>query len=199
MTGSAGSADTVSERETIRARARLRLLHPARRLAAAPVPATRNSSVQRIVLLLDRQLEPEALCWAIEHVVVTGVVGQLDGPAQRDVRVDAVVTCIDAATWLADATGDELDDDRNPGSGRRRAGRLRRRARPTRVRCARRLAAVPLECGSRAHRLHGYPSSTRETTSRHCSSRCLRMGDAVNWPTLTHRCCVASRSTTTAE
>eukprot|EP01133_Synstelium_polycarpum_P025126 gene25126-30159_t len=81
MTGSAGSAGTVS--------------------------------VQRIVLLLDRQLEPEALCWAIEHVVVTGVVGQLDGPAQRDVRVDAVVTCIDAVTWLADATGDEaLDDDR---------------------------------------------------------------------------------------
>ncbi|MDJ0114722.1 cobalamin biosynthesis protein CobW, partial [Rhodococcus erythropolis] len=55
----------------------------------------------------------EALCWAIEHVVVTGVVGQVDGPAQRDVRVDAVVTCIDAQTWLADATGDEaLDDDR---------------------------------------------------------------------------------------
>ncbi|MDV7243918.1 MULTISPECIES: ribosome hibernation factor-recruiting GTPase MRF [Rhodococcus] len=72
-----------------------------------------RSSVQRIVLHLDRRLEPEAVCWAIEHVVVSGVVGQLDGTASRDVRVEAVITCIDAQTWLDDATGDEaLDDDR---------------------------------------------------------------------------------------
>lgn len=57
------------------------------------------------------QLEPEAFCWAIEHVDVVGVVGQLDGPATRDVRVDAVVACIDADTWLADATGDEAQGD----------------------------------------------------------------------------------------
>ncbi|KXF50670.1 cobalamin biosynthesis protein CobW [Rhodococcus sp. SC4] len=72
-----------------------------------------RSSVQRIVLHLDRRLEPEAVCWAVEHVAVSGVVGQIDGPASRDVRVDGVVTCVDAASWLADATGDEaLDDDR---------------------------------------------------------------------------------------
>ena len=72
-----------------------------------------RSSVQRIVLHLDRRLEPEAVCWAIEHVVVSGVVGQLDGTASRDVRVEAVITCIDAQSWLDDATGDEaLDDDR---------------------------------------------------------------------------------------
>ncbi|REE72824.1 G3E family GTPase [Rhodococcus wratislaviensis] len=72
-----------------------------------------RSSVQRIVLHLDRRLEPEAVCWAVEHVAVSGVVGQIDGPASRDVRVDGVVTCLDAGSWLADATGDEaLDDDR---------------------------------------------------------------------------------------
>ncbi|MFB9782453.1 ribosome hibernation factor-recruiting GTPase MRF [Rhodococcus baikonurensis] len=114
MTGGTGSAGTVSERETI-----LELAHGcvSCTLREDLLPLLRrlhsHSSVQRIVLLLDRQLEPEALCWAIEHIVVTGVVGQLDGPAQRDVRVDAVVTCIDAQTWLADATGDDaLDDDR---------------------------------------------------------------------------------------
>ncbi|MEE2031604.1 ribosome hibernation factor-recruiting GTPase MRF [Rhodococcus chondri] len=72
------------------------------------------STVDRIVLHLDPQLEPEALCWAVEHVVVAGVVGQIDGPAVRDVRIDGVVTCLDAATWLDDATGDV---DLRPGSG----------------------------------------------------------------------------------
>ncbi|MBS9373558.1 ribosome hibernation factor-recruiting GTPase MRF [Rhodococcus sp. B50] len=75
------------------------------------------STVDRIVLHLDPQLEPEALCWAVEHVVVSGIVGRVDGPASLDVRVDGVVTCLDAATWLEDATGDDelnerLDDDR---------------------------------------------------------------------------------------
>ncbi len=32
---------------------------------------------------------------------------QIDGPASRDVRIDGVVTCVDAATWMTDATGDE--------------------------------------------------------------------------------------------
>ncbi len=75
------------------------------------------STVDRIVLHLDPQLEPEALCWAVEHVVVSGIVGRVDGPASLDVRVDGVVTCLDAATWLEDATGDDElnerpDDDR---------------------------------------------------------------------------------------
>ncbi|GAA4488795.1 GTP-binding protein [Rhodococcus olei] len=70
-----------------------------------------RGSVRRIALHLDRRLEPEAVCRAIEDVHVSGVVGQLDGPASRDVRVEAVLTCVDAATWLADATGvDELGD-----------------------------------------------------------------------------------------
>ncbi|MFZ2528628.1 MAG: GTP-binding protein, partial [Rhodococcus sp. (in: high G+C Gram-positive bacteria)] len=76
-----------------------------------------RSTVDRIVLHLDPQLEPEALCWAVDHVVVAGIVGQIDGPAARDVRIDAVVTCLDAQTWLDDATGDidlrpGTDDDR---------------------------------------------------------------------------------------
>lgn len=72
-----------------------------------------RSSVHRVVLELDPALEPEAVCWAIEHVPVVGVVGQIDGPAARDVRVDAVVTCLDVDTWWAAVTGDEdLDDDR---------------------------------------------------------------------------------------
>lgn len=72
-----------------------------------------RSSVHRIVLHLDRQLEPEAVCWAVEHVLVPGVDGREVGPASRDVRVEAVVTCLDAQTWLDDATGDDaLDDDR---------------------------------------------------------------------------------------
>ncbi len=71
-----------------------------------------RSSVNRIVLAMDRALEPEALCWAVENVVITGVVGQVDGPASRDVRIDGVIDCLDAATWLADATGDDALADR---------------------------------------------------------------------------------------
>ena len=99
MTGSAGSAGTVSERETI-----LELAHGcvSCTLREDLLPLLRrlhsHSSVQRIVLLLDRQLEPETLCWAIEHVVVTGVVGQLDGPAQRDVPRRARGAGVPAAT-----------------------------------------------------------------------------------------------------
>ncbi|MBJ8340559.1 GTP-binding protein [Antrihabitans sp. YC3-6] len=71
-----------------------------------------RDSIDRIVLELDRTLEPEALCWAIENVEITGVVGQLDGPAARDVKIEAVLTCVDAADWLVDATGDDTLADR---------------------------------------------------------------------------------------
>ncbi|WP_042940097.1 ribosome hibernation factor-recruiting GTPase MRF [Rhodococcus sp. AW25M09] len=71
-----------------------------------------RSNVDRIVLAMDPALEPEALCWAVDNVVVAGVVGQIDGPASRDVRIDAVIGCLDAATWLADATGDDTLADR---------------------------------------------------------------------------------------
>ncbi|MEU1992892.1 GTP-binding protein [Nocardia gamkensis] len=82
---------------------------------------SQRESVDRIVLALDPAFEAEAVCQAIEHVVVAGVHGRVDGPAGRDVRVDAVVTCLDAGAWLADATGDDTlaerglaaaDDDR---------------------------------------------------------------------------------------
>ncbi|WP_373864719.1 ribosome hibernation factor-recruiting GTPase MRF [Nocardia pseudovaccinii] len=82
---------------------------------------TARGSVDRIVLELDSAFEAEAVCRAIENIVVTGVVGRVDGPAGRDVRVEAVLTCVDARTWLADATGEDTlaergsttaDDDR---------------------------------------------------------------------------------------
>lgn len=76
-----------------------------------------HSSVRRIVLHLDRALEPEALCWAVQHVEVAGVVGQIDGPASRDVRIEAVITCIDAGTWLDDATGDDTLADQAATAG----------------------------------------------------------------------------------
>lgn len=71
-----------------------------------------HSHIDRIVVLADPTLEPEELCWAIHNVPVTGVVGQIDGPAARDVRIEAVVACLDAGTWLADATGEDTLADR---------------------------------------------------------------------------------------
>ncbi|MEV2219130.1 GTP-binding protein [Nocardia vinacea] len=80
-----------------------------------------RESVDRIVLELDPAFEAEAVCQAIENIAVTGVVGRVDGPAGRDVRVEAVLTCVDARTWMADATGEDTlaerglataDDDR---------------------------------------------------------------------------------------
>ncbi|WP_433731355.1 ribosome hibernation factor-recruiting GTPase MRF [Nocardia sp. CA-129566] len=80
-----------------------------------------RDSVNRIVLELDPAFEAVAVCQAIENIPVAGVVGRVDGPAGRDVRVEAVLTCVDARTWLADATGADtlaergaatVDDDR---------------------------------------------------------------------------------------
>ncbi|MFI9401453.1 ribosome hibernation factor-recruiting GTPase MRF [Nocardia sp. NPDC052316] len=66
-----------------------------------------RDSVDRIVLALDPAFEAEAVCHAIEHVVVEGILGRVDGPAGRDVRIDAVLTFLDAGAWLADATGED--------------------------------------------------------------------------------------------
>lgn len=77
--------------------------------------------VRRIVLDLDDAFEAESVCEAVEHVVVTGMVGRPDAPASRDVRVHAVLACLDEESWFADATGDDtmaerglttVDDDR---------------------------------------------------------------------------------------
>lgn len=60
-----------------------------------------------VVLHLDPALEPEAVCFAL-----------MDEP----VRVEAVITVVDRATWLADATGGDLLADRGlsaaPGDDR---------------------------------------------------------------------------------
>ncbi|CAL9574284.1 putative protein [Actinosynnema sp. ALI-1.44] len=56
----------------------------------------------RVVVHLDPALEPEAVCYALREV---------------DVRVEAVITVVDRATWLADATGDDVLDDRGLGAG----------------------------------------------------------------------------------
>jgi G3E family GTPase len=57
--------------------------------------------------------EPEPICWAIDNVRVRVGEGYTDGPAARDVRIDAVLTCVDPISWLGHAIGDGgLDDGR---------------------------------------------------------------------------------------
>ena len=73
----------------------------------------RRDDVDRIVVHLAPWLEPEPICWAINHVRVSVGPGYLDGPAARDVDVHAVITCVDVERWLPRALGeDELDDGR---------------------------------------------------------------------------------------
>ncbi|WP_433504291.1 ribosome hibernation factor-recruiting GTPase MRF [Pseudonocardia halophobica] len=65
--------------------------------------------VRRVVLHLDPALEPEQVCWALAHVLVDG--GGAD-PGHGVVLTDlvdlrGVITAVDAARWLDDATGDE--------------------------------------------------------------------------------------------
>jgi G3E family GTPase len=78
------------------------LLPLLRRLSAAP-------DVARIVVRLDPALEPEAICWAIHHVLVD------DRPVDTDVRIEAVLTAIDVPTWLSDVSGDETLTERGLG------------------------------------------------------------------------------------
>ncbi|ADG79875.1 Cobalamin synthesis CobW domain protein OS=Tsukamurella paurometabola (strain ATCC 8368 / DSM/ CCUG 35730 / CIP 100753 / JCM 10117 / KCTC 9821 / NBRC 16120/ NCIMB 702349 / NCTC 13040) OX=521096 GN=Tpau_3290 PE=4 SV=1 [Tsukamurella paurometabola] len=66
----------------------------------------RRAGVRRIVIRLDPTLEAEALIDAIEHVVVE-MVGEVPGPAARDVEVAGVIGFLDGATWLDDALGEE--------------------------------------------------------------------------------------------
>ena len=75
------------------------LLPLLRRLCAAP-------DVDRIVVQLDPALEPETICWAIQHVVVD------DRPLADDVRIHAVIAAIDLPTWLVDCSGDEPMSER---------------------------------------------------------------------------------------
>jgi G3E family GTPase len=73
----------------------------------------RRDDVERIVVLLAPWMEPEPVCYAINHVRVHVGTGYIDGPPARDVEIRAVVACIDADTWLTQTLGnEELDDGR---------------------------------------------------------------------------------------
>jgi G3E family GTPase len=73
----------------------------------------RRADVERIVVHMSPWLEPEPICWAINHVRVSVGPGYADGPAARDVEITAVVTCVDSLTWLGRALGEaELNDGR---------------------------------------------------------------------------------------
>jgi G3E family GTPase len=72
----------------------------------------RREDIDRIVIQLAPWLEPEPVCWAIDNIDVHVGPGYTDGPASRDVRIEAVVTTVDSAVWLPQALGDEDLDDR---------------------------------------------------------------------------------------
>ncbi|BCI55465.1 hypothetical protein NIIDNTM18_47430 [Mycolicibacterium litorale] len=67
----------------------------------------RREDVTRIVVLLAPWLEPEPVCWSIDNVSVHVGPGYIDGPAGRDVSIEAVVTTVDTRVWLAQALGDD--------------------------------------------------------------------------------------------
>lgn len=71
----------------------------------------RRHDVDRIVIHLAPWLEPEPICWAIRHVRVSMGPGFIDGPAARDVEIDAVITCLDVERWLPQALGDVMLGD----------------------------------------------------------------------------------------
>ena len=74
---------------------------------------SRRAEVSRIVVHLAPLLEPEVICWAINHVRVAVGPGYLEGPAARDVVIAGVVTCVDDTEWLEQALcDDELPDGR---------------------------------------------------------------------------------------
>ncbi|OBF14104.1 GTP-binding protein [Mycobacterium sp. ACS4331] len=66
----------------------------------------RRADVERIVVHLAPWLEPEPICYAINHIRVRVGPEYIDGPAARDVRIAAVITCIDA-DWLSHSLGEE--------------------------------------------------------------------------------------------
>src|SRR5215813_11536236 len=58
--------------------------------------------VQRIVLHLDPALEPESVCWCIESIALDEDGAQCAGDF---VEIEAVISVLNGATWLHDATG----------------------------------------------------------------------------------------------
>jgi G3E family GTPase len=74
-----------------------------------------REDVTRIVLHLDSSLEPEAVCWALRDVVVAGS-GDTATTVADVADVEAVVTVVDRATWLTDASGDTALVERGLGA-----------------------------------------------------------------------------------
>lgn len=73
----------------------------------------RRDDVDRIVVHTAPWLEPESICWAINNIRVQVGPGYVDGPAARDVSIEAVLNCVDTTQWVTDATSDaELEDGR---------------------------------------------------------------------------------------
>ncbi|VEG58071.1 cobalamin synthesis protein CobW [Mycolicibacterium aurum] len=73
----------------------------------------RRDDVRRIIVDLPPWFEPEPVCWAINNVDVHVGPGYLDGPAARDVRIEATVSSVTTEDWLPQALGEEtLHDDR---------------------------------------------------------------------------------------
>lgn len=73
----------------------------------------RREDVDRIVVHLGRWIEPEPVCWAINNVEVRVGPGYPDGPAALDVGIEAVISVVEAESWLAQALSDDtFDDDR---------------------------------------------------------------------------------------
>lgn len=76
--------------------------------------------VSRLILHLDPILEPEQVCFALRHVLTDGPDGRTvvaHGPEGRIVVTDVadlrgVITVVDTATWLIDATADADIADR---------------------------------------------------------------------------------------
>lgn len=62
--------------------------------------------VTRIAVRLDEAMEPEPVCYAVQHVLVG------DRPVSEFVDLDAVLTAIDLSSWLEEATGDATLADR---------------------------------------------------------------------------------------
>ncbi|GGC67912.1 GTP-binding protein [Hoyosella rhizosphaerae] len=104
---------TPRERTTILALAhgcvsstlREELLPLLRRLAS-------RSRVDRIVLLLDARIDPEVLSSALATMEVSNLNGAAPALASGDVRIEAVISCVNAESWFRDATSEDSLSDR---------------------------------------------------------------------------------------
>ncbi|GAB3482395.1 ribosome hibernation factor-recruiting GTPase MRF [Amycolatopsis cihanbeyliensis] len=61
----------------------------------------RMPEVRRILVRLDPAMEPEPVSWALHHVLVG------DRPVLADLRIEAVYSALDHASWFEAATGED--------------------------------------------------------------------------------------------